>query len=107
MPDDEPLLVLCTAPDAEAAAVLARGLVEGRLAACVNVLPHLRSFYTWDDEVQDDAEVQLLIKTRRGRLDEIKGWLGDNHPYEVPEVLALPIVGGADAYLAWLQQETT
>lgn len=107
MSDEEALLVLCTAPDSESAAVLARGLVDARLAACVNVIPGLRSFYRWDDEVQDDAEVQLLIKTRRGRMEELQRWLVANHPYDVPEVLALPITGGVAEYLSWLHQETT
>lgn len=103
---EESLLVLCTAPDAETGARLARGLVQERLAACANLIPGLRSFYTWEGEVQDDAEVQLLVKTRRGRLDEIERWLSDNHPYDVPEIIALPITGGSNAYLDWLQNET-
>jgi periplasmic divalent cation tolerance protein len=107
MADDEALLVLCTAPDPEVGAVLARGLVDARLAACVNLIPGMRSFYRWDDEVQDDGEVQMLIKTRRARLAEVEQWLTDNHPYDVPEVLALPITAGATAYLRWLQAETT
>ncbi|MFW6050436.1 MAG: divalent-cation tolerance protein CutA [Myxococcota bacterium] len=103
---DEALVVLCTAPDAETGARLARGLVESKLAACVNVVPGLRSFYTWEGQVQDDPEVQLLIKTRRGRLPEVERWLGENHPYDVPEVLALPVAGGAHAYLSWVDEET-
>jgi periplasmic divalent cation tolerance protein len=106
MADDEPLLVLCTAPASnDTAPTLARGLVEARLAACVNVIPGLRSFYRWEGTVQDDAEVQLLIKTCRRRLAEVERWLAEHHPYDVPEMLALPIAGGSNAYLSWLRQQ--
>lgn len=106
MQGDEAIVVLCTAPAAGDAAVeLARGLVEARLCACVNVVPGLRSFYRWEGAVQDDAEVQLLIKTRRDRFDALAAWLSEHHPYSVPEILALPVVAGADAYLAWLREQ--
>lgn len=100
------VLILCTAP-ADAAAALARGLVEARLAACVNVVPGLRSFYRWEGSVADDPEVQLLIKSRSERFDAIAAWLGEHHPYDVPEVLALEIAAGSEAYLSWLHEQTT
>lgn len=103
---DTPLVVLCTAPDAEVGARLARGLVEARLAACVNVIPGLRSFYSWQGRVQDDTEVQLFIKTRRGRLEDVERWIGEHHPYDVPEVLVLSVAGGSKPYLDWLRAET-
>ena len=106
MTPDEALLVLCTAPDGEVAEKLARGLVEQKLAACVNVIPGLRSFYVWKGELCDDAEVQLLIKTRRAHFDELAAWLGEHHPYEVPEILALPIATGSEPYLAWMSKQT-
>ena len=105
--EDEVLLVLCTAPAAgEVALELARGLVEARLAACVNLVGPVRSVYRWQGEVQDEPELQLLIKTRRGRYRELEQWLGKHHPYEVPEILALPIAVGAPGYLAWLAAQT-
>jgi len=107
MPEDVALLVLCTAPDEDAAADLARGLVDAKLAACVNVLSGVRSFYTWKGEVCDDSEVQLLIKTRQSRYEALAGWLSSNHPYEVPEILALRIERGSRAYLGWLADQTT
>lgn len=104
--DDAPLLVLCTAPDEEVAATLARGLVEAGLAACVNVIPGVRSFYVWEGALEEAAEVQLLIKSRRARYAALESWLQENHPYDVPEVVALPIERGSDAYLAWLREQT-
>lgn len=104
---DRPLLVLVTAPAlGEVAANLARGLVEARLAACVNVIDGLRSFYRWQGEIAEDAEVQLLIKTREGRFDALVAWVQENHPYDVPEIVALSIERGAAPYLAWLREET-
>lgn len=103
---DCPILVLCTAPDAEVAATLARGLVAARLAACVNLVPGLRSIYAWKGALQDELEVQLLIKSRRARYEELERWIRANHPYEVPEVLAVAIEAGSKAYLEWLQEQT-
>jgi len=105
--EDEIILTLCTAPDAETAAKLARGLVEGKLAACVNVVPGLRSFYVWKEELNDEAEVQLLIKTRTSRAKEVEAFLEQHHPYDTPEILFLTIRGGSDKYLDWLRQQTT
>jgi periplasmic divalent cation tolerance protein len=107
MTDDVPLLVLCTAPaEGEIAADLARALVQKRLAACVNVLPGLRSFYRWEGKVADDAEVQLFIKTRASRFEALERFLSEAHPYDVPEILALPIERGARSYLDWLVEQT-
>ena len=103
---DDVLVVLCTAPaDPEVSARLARGLVASRLAACVNVIAGLRSFYRWEGEVQDDPESQLLIKTTAARLDALKAHLEEHHPYDVPEILALPVREGSTAYLAWVRAE--
>jgi len=107
MTEDVPLLVLCTAPDDERAAELARGLVDAQLAACVNVVGGVRSYYSWKGEVCEDAEVQLLIKTRQSRYEALEGWLSSNHPYELPEILALRIERGSRAYLGWVADQTT
>jgi periplasmic divalent cation tolerance protein len=101
MPDDA-LLVLVTAPDAETAAQLGRALVEERLAACANILPGLRSIYRWQGAVQDDAEVLMLIKTTAAAQPHLTQRILQLHPYDTPEVVALPIVAGADGYLGWL-----
>jgi periplasmic divalent cation tolerance protein len=100
---DGSLVVLCTAPaGGEVAVGLARGLVEAGLAACVNLVPAVRSLYRWQGKLCDDAEVLLIIKTRRERFEAVREWLSREHPYEVPEVVALPIEAGAPSYLAWL-----
>lgn len=100
------IVILCTAPSAAVGEKLARGLVEARLAACVNVIDRVVSIYQWKDDVHRDEEVQLVIKTRARLFDEVSRWIGENHPYEVPEVLALPVSAGSEKYLAWLGAET-
>ncbi len=105
--EDAPLVILCTAPSAEVAATLARGLVEARLAACVNVISGLRSVYAWKGAVHDEPEVQLVIKSRRARFDALSAWIVEHHPYEVPEILALPVDRGAQPYLDWLVAQTS
>ncbi len=99
-------LVLVTAPPGEAAERLARALVEERLAACVNRVPGLRSVYRWQGEVVEDEEVLLLVKTSEDRLDALLARVPELHPYEVPEVVAVPIERGHPPYLAWLEAST-
>jgi periplasmic divalent cation tolerance protein len=100
------LLVLTTLPDAESAAALARTLVEERLAACGNILPAVRSIYRWQDKLQDEGEVLVLLKTRKEQFERLRARIVELHRYEVPEVLALPIEDGHPPYLAWLTRET-
>ncbi len=99
-------VVLCTAPDTDTAHRLARGLVEARLAACVNVLPAVRSFYVWEGEARDDAEELLVAKTTDDRVEALVAYVIANHPYEVPEVIALPVTEGSERYLAWVSAQT-
>src|SRR5512138_3345971 len=106
MTGTEALLVLVTAPSAEKAAELARALVQERLAACGNVVPGLRSIYRWEGRVQDDAEALLLLKTTRARFEALRERVLALHPYQVPEVLALPVEAGSAPYLAWITGET-
>ena len=96
------IVVLSTFPDAEKAANVARALVDERLAACVNVVASVRSIYRWQGAVQDDAEVLAIIKTTSERYAALAARLAELHPYEVPEILALPIADGHPPYLAWL-----
>lgn len=101
------IVVLVTTPSAEKAAEIARAVVEERLAACGNVLPGLRSIYRWKGEVQEDAEALLLLKTRRGHFDRLRERIVALHPYELPEVIALPVEAGHAPYLDWIAGSTT
>jgi periplasmic divalent cation tolerance protein len=100
----ETMVVLVTAPTAEKAAEIARVLVEEKLAACGNVLPGIRSIYAWQGEIHDEAEALLLLKVPRKRLQELSDRVVKLHPYEVPEVVALPIEGGSEKYIDWIIQ---
>lgn len=102
----EVLVVLVTAPTAEVAAGLARALVEARLAACGTVVTGLRSIYRWEGQVHDEPEALLVLKTTRDRFEALRDEVLRLHPYDVPEVLALPVEAGAARYLAWVAGET-
>ena len=99
----EALVVLCTCPDPLVAESLARGLVARRLAACVNILPGIRSIYVWQDSLQDDAEVLLVIKTMAERFDDLEAWLHQHHPYDVPEIVVMDSTVARALKLIWLQ----
>lgn len=98
------MIVLTTWPADREPDAFARQLVDERLAACVNLLPPMISVYRWQGEVQQDAERQLVIKTHRGRVQELIARLQALHPYDVPECLVLPVEGGGAAYLAWIAE---
>jgi periplasmic divalent cation tolerance protein len=100
----ERLVVLSTVGKAADAERIARALVEGGLAACVNVLPAVTSIYRWKGGVETEEERLLVIKTRAERFESVKELILSLHPYEVPEVIALPIQAGHAPYLAWLDQ---
>lgn len=95
-------LVLTTCPDAELAQAIARTLVEERLAACVNVLPPVQSVYRWEGQIESASEYLLLAKIKSSDYPAVEKRICELHSYEVPEVIALPIVAGWPAYLAWL-----
>lgn len=100
------LIVFCTCPDAASANALALALVSERLAACVNVLPGLRSTYRWQGKVERGDEVLLLVKTSADRLAALTARLQALHPAELPEVLAVEAVGGLAPYLNWVVEQT-
>ena len=100
------LLVLTNLPDREAAERLAGMLIEKKLAACVNILAPCRSVYRWKDSVQHDEEHPLLIKTTLERYPELERAVRSGHPYELPEIIAVPIEHGLRAYLDWVAAET-
>jgi len=96
------VLVLSTVPDDEKAELLARTLVDERLAACVNLHASMVSIYRWTGQVERAAERQLVIKTTRARVQELQARLAELHSYELPEFIVLSLDGGSEAYLAWV-----
>jgi len=99
-------LVFCTCPDEQTAQALALHLVEQRLAACVNLLPPMRSVYCWQGQIEQAQEVQLLIKTCGDRLQALSAAITAQHPYEVPEILAISASDGLPPYLDWIRAQT-
>lgn len=99
------IIVLTTCGSEEEGRRIARGLVEKRLAACVNLAGGVRSVYRWKGAIEEDAEHLLIIKSRRDLFERLCGELEALHPYELPEVVALAVVDGSEAYLGWLDRE--
>jgi periplasmic divalent cation tolerance protein len=97
-------VVLSTAGTEDEASRIARALIERRLAACVNVVPGVRSTYRWQGAVRTDAEWLLIVKTRRDRFDEVRAAIRELHSYELPEVVMLDVAEGDAAYLAWIDE---
>ena len=100
------LLVIANCPDEACANRIALAVVEAGLAACVNLLPRVQSVYRWLGSIESASEVPLLIKTTAGRYSELETAIRALHPYDVPEIIALPIAQGLPAYLDWLAAET-
>lgn len=100
------LLVFTQMPDAASAGLLATTLVTERLAACVSVLPAVRSVYRWQGALEQASEVPLLIKTTAARYDALEAAIRARHPYELPEIVAVPVTHGLAEYLAWVDLET-
>ncbi len=99
------IIVLSTCASPEEANRLARRLVEDRLAACVNIVNSVRSVYRWRGKIEDSEETMLVIKSSRGLFEALRAVLEGAHSYEVPEVLALPVLAGSPNYLIWLESE--
>jgi len=102
----ESLVVFVTCGSEDEALKIARALVEGKTAACVNIVSPLRSIYRWEGKIWDEKEWLLIIKTRRKKFKEIEGKVRSLHSYSVPEVIGLPIVEGFAPYLQWLEEMT-
>lgn len=103
---DDTRIVYVTCPDPQTGENIAGRLVDERLAACVNVVPGLRSIYRWRGSIEVDDEVLLLIKTTAARFDSLRERVRELHPDEVPEIVATPVVQGFDDYLQWVHDET-
>lgn len=100
------LVCLTTVSKEKEAKKLARELIKERLAACVQAIPKVTSFYEWDGELQSDAEILLIIKTSEEQIEPLKQFIAEHHSYEVPELVAIGITDGLPAYLEWLMQMT-
>ncbi|MGW2822928.1 divalent-cation tolerance protein CutA [Streptomyces sp. NPDC001443] len=96
-----------TVDDAQQAEALARGAVEGRLAACAHIDQPFTAVYRWDNAIQTAQEWRISYKTTTERLPELEAWVSEQHGYEVPEWITVPVTGGSAAYLAWVAEEST
>lgn len=106
MDNDNLILVLTNLPSRDMARKLASQIVAEKLAACVNISPDILSIYNWDGEQQADTEVQLMIKTRQACYAKLEALILGQHPYDLPEIIAIPLVAGLPAYLDWVRKET-
>ena len=100
------MLVLTNCPDEEAANAIALAVVEARLAACVNILPRVQSIYRWQGRIESATVIPLLIKSTAASYPALEQAIRTLHPYEIPEIVALPITAGLPAYLNWVAEET-
>eukprot|EP00879_Flechtneria_rotunda_P005888 GHRR01006194.1.p1 GENE.GHRR01006194.1~~GHRR01006194.1.p1 ORF type:complete len:183 (+),score=52.40 GHRR01006194.1:129-677(+) len=101
------LVVYVTAPNADVAEKIANKLVEQQLVACVNVLPGITSIYRWQGKVEKDSEVLMILKTQGALLDKLTAKVRELHPYDEPEVIGLPIIGGSPSYMQWVVDNTS
>ena len=102
----EAILIITNFPDKKTALALAEKLVKKQLAACVNVLAGCSSIYRWEGKIETATEIPLLIKTQRQHYDQVEQMIKTMHPYELPEVIIVPVSGGLAAYLQWIADET-
>ncbi len=101
---DRLLIVYCTVPDSETAEKIASALVRERLCACVNRLPSVKSYYIWEGEFCTDDEQLLMIKTTEAAFGRLRERIESLHPYDVPEIIAVPVERGNESYLSWLKK---
>jgi periplasmic divalent cation tolerance protein len=107
MPKTDAVVVLTTVASTDEAVALVRALIDRRLIACGTLMPGARSLYRWEGKVADESEVVVMLKTRATRVSSLEAAFAELHPYKVPELLALPVVAGAEKYLGWIAGETT
>ena len=107
MSQDPAVLVYCTCPDDRVGQDLAQVLVDERLAACVSLLPGIRSIYRWQEKVEQEMECLLIIKSLESRFPALSARILERHPYELPEILAVPVSHGHPPYLNWLAEAAT
>jgi periplasmic divalent cation tolerance protein len=102
--NDEHYVVLSTCPNRDSARAIAAAVIENRYAACVNMVPGLRSIYHWKGAIEESEEILLMIKTTRDRYQDVEACIRATHPYELPEVIALAVANGSANYLAWISE---
>lgn len=102
----ETLLIITNCPDEETANAIALAAVEAKFAACVNILPRVQSIYRWQGGVESATEIPLLIKSTAASYPALEALISERHPYDIPEIIALPIARGLPAYLDWVAAET-
>lgn len=100
------IVIYCTVPDKRVAKEISQHIIKHRLAACVSAIDRVESVFSWDGEMEKEKEILLMIKTLRVNFEPIKHLISDLHPYQVPEIIALPIVDCSKEYLQWLVHET-
>ena len=100
------IVVFITAPNEDEAAKISKALVEARLAGCVNIIKNIRSIYSWQEKIEDEKEVLMIVKTQKPLFDSLMKKVEELHSYKVPEIIALPIVDGSAEYLKWLREVT-
>jgi periplasmic divalent cation tolerance protein len=107
MPENQCVVILCSCPDEGSAARIATALVAERLAACVQRLPGVVSNFRWEGKLQEEREVLLMAKSTQARLEALTARVRELHPYELPEVVAVPVLGGLDEYLDWVRDSVS
>ncbi len=107
MRETEYIIVMSTVPNEEVGKRIATVLLEKKLVPCVNMVPNVRSIYTWKGKINDEAELIIIMKTRASLFERIKDEIKANHPYKCPEILALPVLAGNQPYLDWIAENTS
>ena len=105
--DREFIVILITASSAEEGEKIASSLVENHMVACINIVPSVKSLFFWEGKTAQESEVLLIAKSRRPLLDKIIGHVKKIHSYKVPEIIALPVIGGSEEYLKWVRESTS
>ena len=104
---DEILLVISTITDIDKAKMLAHQVVEKHLVACCNIIPGVTSIYRWEGELSEDQECLLIMKTSNSQYQQLEEFIRHHHPYDIPELIALPVTTGLEEYLSWVTKETS
>lgn len=102
----EHIIILCTINDLTAAKEISKNIISEKLAACVNIIPKISSIYYWNDEIVEDEEYLILIKTRKSLFEALKFKIIELHPYDVPEIVSLDISEGSKTYIDWITKST-